>query len=310
MHDGLTRDGGMRRMGENPNHFANYPLDRAAHRRREPAWLAEALASSSVKIAVFQKLNPLVNESGVVWLGAQGWTALAPDGAIATFLGVDEMGAPYFAVEASEDAASPIGAFGELRTAAAALPMGDLAILGCARWLFDWHRRHRFCAMCGAETLALDSGWRRQCPACETQHFPRIDPCVIMAPTFGDYVALGKRARSPVNRYSALAGFIEPGEAMEDAIAREVLEEANLVVTQVAFHSTQPWPFPASLMIGAIARVANQDSKADEDELEEIRWFSRAEARLLLAGTHPDAQAPGPIAIAHHLIKAWVEEEI
>ncbi|MGE0829137.1 MAG: NAD(+) diphosphatase [Hyphomonadaceae bacterium] len=305
-------------MKPNPNYFSNYPLDRAALKRRDAAWLEAALASDAARLVLFRNLEPFLTvEAGaqeVAWLGAHARAAFASD-APPVFLGMDADGAAYFAAElpdALEDRDFPLsdmGEFVDLRAAAGGtLPLGDLAVLGAAKWLFDWHRRHGFCSVCGARSVMLDAGWKRQCPQCRAEHFPRVDPVVIMAPTLGDRVCLGRQARWPKKMYSALAGFIEPGECIEDAVAREVLEEAGLKVTHVRYHSTQPWPFPSSLMIGAICTVEDENTFVDGEELEEARWFTREEARQMLARQHPDAFAPQPLAIAHQIVKAWVEE--
>ncbi len=300
----------------NPNHFANYPLDRAAIRRRDADWQRSAIESEAARVAVFHKLAPfLLDETGGKSVGWLGGNALGLfDGAEPVFLGIDSDGAPHFAIEAPDGfdmsgfPLAEMGEFVDLRAAASILPMGDLAILGCARWLFDWHRRHGFCAKCGAQTARLEAGWKRYCSACNTEHFPRTDPVVIMAVARGDKICLGRQKVWPKGMYSALAGFIEPGESIEDAVAREVLEESGLKVESVRYHSTQPWPFPASLMIGAICTVGPGEAHPDEEELEEVRWFTRDDLALMFQRKHPDAFAPTPIAIAHHIIKAWMEE--
>src|SRR5262249_36937002 len=157
-----------------------------------------------------------------------------------------------------------------------------------------WHARHGFCANCGAATLIAEAGWKRECPACAAENFPRVDPVVIMAPVLGDKGLLGRQPKWPRGMHSALAGFMEPGETIEQAVARETLEEAGLVVAEVHIHSTQPWPFPSSLMIGCICEVVDDRITIDPHELESARWFSRDEARLLLKGAHPDGFCPPP----------------
>ncbi len=301
----------------NPNAFANYPLDRAAHHRRDAAWIRSALESEAARVVIFHRLQPFLLEEGrarsVGWMGAHARTALAGAGPV-LFLGLDADQAPHFAVEAPDDmnpAEFPLadmGGFFDLRAASASIPAGDLAVLGCAKWLFDWHKRHGFCAACGAGTAMLEAGWKRVCPACKTEHFPRVDPVVIMAPIKGDKVCLGRGPNFPKSMFSALAGFIEPGECIEDSVAREVLEEVGLKVTSVRFHSTQPWPFPSSLMIGALCEVEDETINIDPEEIAEARWFTRAEVRLMLDGKFDGAWAPPPMAIAHQILKAWVEE--
>lgn len=301
---------------DNPNAFANFPLDKAGHRRRDAAWLAEALAGDAAQLVLFQRMQPFCDEAGVVWLGGHAH-ALCSREAPTVFLGVDREGRPYFAAEFGGDLEdSPLaglGAFDDMRAAAARLPAGDTAILGCAKSLFEWHARHRFCANCGAPSAIADGGWKRLCASCEAEHFPRVDPVAIMAPVLGDRICLGRQKRFPRGMYSALAGFIEPGESIEEGCAREVLEEVGLTTVRVRYHSTQPWPFPSSLMIGLIADVSDDVLTLDKDEIDEAVWLTREEARAALSGgaTLAGGQrvfAPPPLAIAHQIIKAWVEE--
>ncbi|HEY8384423.1 MAG TPA: NAD(+) diphosphatase [Microvirga sp.] len=183
----------------------------------------------------------------------------------------------------------------------------EQGLLAMAKSLLDWHRRHRFCAQCGTGTAAAQAGFRRDCPACGAQHFPRTDPVAIMLVARGDRCLLGRQPRFPPGMYSCLAGFIEPGETLEDAVRREVLEEAGVRVGAVAYAASQPWPFPSSLMIGCIAEAISEDIVIDREELEEARWFHRDEVRLMLEGRHPDnLLAANPIAIAHHLVRQWM----
>jgi NAD+ diphosphatase len=152
-----------------------------------------------------------------------------------------------------------------------------------------------------------EAGWKRICPACRAEHFPRTDPGVIMLPVKGERCLVGRQAVWPPKMYSALAGFLEPGESIEEACARELKEEAGLTAVRVHYHSTQPWPYPSSLMIGLVAEVASEDAVADGVELEEVRWLSREEAKAVIAGSHAETKAPGALAIAHQLLKAWSE---
>ena len=177
-----------------------------------------------------------------------------------------------------------------------------------AKAVFEWRRRHRFCSACGQESQVAEAGWKRTCPACGVEHFPRTDPVVIMLPVNGARCLLGRQAVFPRGMYSALAGFMEPGESIEEACARELSEEAGLHATSVHYHSSQPWPFPASLMIGLIAQVADGEARPDQTELEAVRWFGRDEASALLQGEVTDTFAPPSFAIAHQLIKAWAAQ--
>jgi NAD+ diphosphatase len=177
-----------------------------------------------------------------------------------------------------------------------------------AKALLGWHARHRFCANCGAPTNVTDAGWRRDCPQCKAQHFPRTDPVVIMLAVDGDKCLLGRQSRFGVGMWSCLAGFVEPGETIEDAVRRETLEEAGIRCSDVQYFATQPWPFPMSLMIGCHARALNSDITVDKTELEDVQWFSRQDAADMLLKRHPrDLSTPPPLAIAYHIIRAWVE---
>jgi NAD+ diphosphatase len=184
-----------------------------------------------------------------------------------------------------------------------------LAPLAEAKAMLHWHARHRFCANCGSATQVIDAGWRRDCPACQAQHFPRTDPVVIMLAVDGERCLLGRQSRFPPGMWSCLAGFVEPGENIEEAARRETLEEAGIRCGRVKYLASQPWPFPMSLMIGCHAEALNRDITVDRTELEDARWFDRDEVALLLTRKHPDGLAsPPPMAIAHHIIRAFVEE--
>ena len=180
-----------------------------------------------------------------------------------------------------------------------------------AKALLHWHARHRFCSNCGTPTNLSSGGWRRDCPSCKVQHFPRTDPVVIMLPVAGDRCVLGRSYRFQGSMWSCLAGFMEPGEAIEDAVRRETLEEAGITCGRVAYFATQPWPFPTSLMIGCHAEALSHDIVIDRTELEDARWFDREEVVQMLLRTHPQGlTTPPSVAIAYHIIRAWVEEEI
>lgn len=300
-------------LPENPNAFSRSPLDRAGHRRKDEAWLSEALSSEQAMLVAFNKRRPFFYENGgalfVRWLSGHVWDQLGDRALPLVFLGVDQDQAPYFACEiADAEALGDLGVFEELRAAAPRLEANKLPILGTARSLFEWHGRNGFCANCGAPSRVVEAGWMRRCDACSAEHYPRVDPVCIMLPTFGEKCLLGRQRPWPRGMHSALAGFIEPGEAIEEAVARETLEEAGLKVRHVRVHSTQPWPFPHSLMIGAIAEVEDDVETIDQSELESGRWFTREEARLLIAGRHPDCFSPPPFAIAHQLLKTWSGE--
>ncbi|MPZ59080.1 MAG: NAD(+) diphosphatase [Rhizobiales bacterium] len=179
-----------------------------------------------------------------------------------------------------------------------------------AKAMLHWHARHRFCSNCGAPSNLVDGGWKRQCAACKVEHFPRTDPVVIMLAAAGNRCLLGRSGRFAASMWSCLAGFVEPGEAIEDAVRRETLEEAGIRCGRVTYFRSQPWPFPMSLMIGCHAEALNTDIVVDRTELEDARWFDREEVALMLMRRHPDGLGtPPPVAIAHHIIRAWVEGE-
>ena len=299
-------------LPHNPNAFTRSALDRAGHHRKDEAWLKAAMAGDQSSLLVFNKGRPFLHEENgglsVRWLAPAVYEQLGDRDLPLIFLGVDANGAPHFACEIADPAAlGDLGIFEELRPAAPRLLMEQLPIIGTVRALYEWHGRNRFCANCGAASRVVEAGWVRKCDACNAEHYPRVDPVCIMVPTLGDKCFLGRQKAWPKGMHSALAGFIEPGEAIEEAVARETLEEAGLKVRHVEQHSTQPWPFPHSLMIGVLCEVEDDNDKVDTTELESGRWFTRDEAKLLIAGKHPECWAPPPFAIAHQLLKTWSE---
>ena len=178
-----------------------------------------------------------------------------------------------------------------------------------AKALIGWHARHRFCPNCGTPTRVVQGGWRRDCPSCKAEHFPRTDPVVIMLAIAGERCVLGRSPRFAPTMWSALAGFAEPGETIEEAVRREVLEETGIRCGKVTYAMSQPWPFPSSLMIGCHAQALSETIVIDRSEIEDARWFSRDELALMLGRRHPDGlTTPPPVAIAHHLIRSFVED--
>lgn len=188
------------------------------------------------------------------------------------------------------------------------VPPEQLQAIAIAKALLTWHGRHRFCSNCGAPTNRAEAGWRRDCPACGGQHFPRTDPCVIMLAVDGERCLLARSARFVPGMWSCLAGFVEPGESFDEAVRRETREEAGIDVGRVVYYASQPWPFPMSIMVGCFAEAASAELNIDRNEIEDARWVAREEAAQMLARTHKDGLiTPPPIAIAHHLIRAYVE---
>jgi NAD+ diphosphatase len=187
------------------------------------------------------------------------------------------------------------------------VPAEELGLLAMAKSMLDWHNRHRFCANCGAPTQPAQAGFRRDCAGCGAQHFPRTDPVVIMLVARGDHCLLGRQTRFPEKMYSCLAGFLEPGETVEAAVRRETFEEAGIRVGEVRYLASQPWPFPSSIMIGCVAEALTDEIDFDREELEDARWFSKADIRQMLDGAHESFAAPSPIAIANHLIREWAK---
>jgi NAD+ diphosphatase len=292
------------------NPYTGSPLDRASHLRTDADWIAEMLADATTRFV------PLWNARNLFRPAADGEPlALFPAGLDAgehpwTFLG-NQDGVAYVAVDWSgvEDPLTLLppgitGEFLDLRTVGAGLPADQMAVLAHARGIMHWRARHRFCGVCGAACLPESAGNQMHCTGCGTHHFPRTDPAVIMLVHRGDRALLGHSARFP-NRimYSTLAGFVEPGESLEEAVAREVLEESGIRVGAVRYHSSQPWPFPGSIMLGFYAEALSEEITIDPDELLDARWFTKAEMQD--PKSHGFA-LPRNDSIARRLIEDWI----
>ena len=296
--------------------FSGNPLNRASERRADAAWIAEKLRHPASLILPLWRLQVFLAGAGEAL--AAGFLrpglaeSLAAPDAASVFLGLDVERALFaLDISAAEEpmgVLAGLGEFGELRGAAALLPAKDLAILGQARAMIDWHQRHGFCAKCGAPTVSGDAGNKRVCTGCKTEHFPRTDPVVIMLATEGDACLLGRNKNWAADSFSALAGFMEPGESIEEAVRRELFEEAGVRAGAVNYYASQHWPFPSQLMIGCFAECESRDLTLDASEIAEARWFTREEARALLAGELKGIRKPLPFAIASHLIRAWAGE--
>ena len=283
-----------------PNTFAGASLDRVSWRRGDEAWLAERAADPAARALVSVGGDLAVGDDGRPVELALG--SIDPlEGTQPVFLGL-RADTPVYAIEA---AAVPNGArAASLRDLVPLLTQGDGGTVAYATAIGNWHRRHRFCANCGRATDVVAAGFQRTCPGCGAHHFPRTDPVVIMlvVDPARDRVLLGRQAAWPTGRYSCLAGFVEPGESLEEAVAREVQEESAVSVDDARYRSSQPWPFPASLMLGFRCRYVGGGPYRRDGELEDVRWFGRdelADGRAIL---------PPPLAIARVLIDEWLEE--
>jgi len=282
--------------------FSGNPLDRAGHRRCDEGWLREQ-AAAGLFLPFWQNRPLVVNERAGFLAWREDWRTRTR-----IFLGLDD-NQPLFAIDlpGEEEPGLGEGSFQDMRASAFVLPARDTAIAGQAKALLDWHKRHGFCPNCGAATELRDGGYRRLCLSCGAEHFPRTDPVVIMLPILGNECLVGRSPRFPPQLFSAFAGFVEPGESMEEAVRRELREEVDLAVGDVAYHATQPWPFPSSLMLGCYAQALSKDFQIDGNEIEAARWLNKDEARARLANRIEDEmKLPATIAIAHHLIKDWV----
>ncbi|NVN85556.1 MAG: NAD(+) diphosphatase [Rhodopseudomonas sp.] len=297
--------------------FVTNVLDRAAHLRADDEKLFAMEGQGNARAYVVHR------DSLVVKHDTEGPRALltidealklgANPGTI--FLGLRD-GAPVFGMGIGAAAVEKLltrddAAVAELRGMAmqGVVPSEQLSAIAMAKSMVSWHQRHGFCANCGTRTAMSQGGWKRDCPACKAEHFPRTDPVVIMLVTHGDKCLLGRQKQFPAGMYSCLAGFVEAAETIEDAVRREIFEESGIRCSDVRYYMTQPWPYPSSLMIGCSAVATSEEITVDLAELEDARWFTRAEATLMHKREHPDGLAgPHPFAIAHHLLGRWLKQ--
>ncbi len=299
--------------------FAGSSLDRVSAKRIDDDWVYSRAVASDTRYILFCNLKVHTQTAdagrGLVTYSHKDVLAIDP-GTLreAVFLGLDSDNKAFFAVrmDGNIDLAHR-GEYCDLRALAieGLIPHDQLAMAGQAKAMIDWHDRHGFCSSCGVADEIHDGGYKRVCPSCQRMHFPRVDPVVIMLVIRGDRCLLGRSPHFNAQVFSALAGFMEPGETLEEAVRREISEEVGIAIGQVDYHSSQPWPFPSSIMIGCMAHAISEEITIDPVEIAEAQWFAREEARQILDGTHPDSiRGPYSMAIAHHLLKSFVENEI
>ena len=296
--------------------FVTHILDRAAHLRSNDEKLFALESQRNAGAYVIYRDSLLVQQEADgprVLLGVEEAVKLgANPGTI--FLGLRD-GAPVFGMGISAAAVEKLMArddvaVTELRGMAmqGTVPPEQLSAIAMAKSMVTWHQRHGYCANCGTRTAMKEGGWKRECPSCKAEHFPRTDPVVIMLVTSGEKCLLGRQKQFLPGMWSCLAGFVEAAETIEDAVRREIFEESGIRVTDVNYYMTQPWPYPSSLMIGCTARAISQDIVIDRNELEDARWFTADELQAMRKGVHADGlRFPVPMAIAHHLILAAME---
>ena len=309
-------EGAMNERRERITHvFAGNPLDRGEVERRDEEWLAaQASDPSSLMLPMWQLNVPVSGDHALTWMKAEEVQRLNVEAA-PIFLGLLD-GVSHFVVDVSSvdrgDIEGDGRTFEDARTTAEYMSSTDSGIVAQARAQLSWHNRHGFCAVCGHPTHVARGGQVRRCAECGTEHYPRTDPVVITVVHDGERCLLGQsRGRLvAMRRYSALAGFMDQGESIEEAVAREVMEEAGIQVGSVSYHSSQPWPFPSSLMIGCHADAATTDIHFEPEEMADVQWFTRDEVRLALDERSEILAIPGPTAIAHHLIRAWANGEV
>ncbi|MCG7520720.1 NAD(+) diphosphatase [Ruegeria sp. Ofav3-42] len=317
--------------------FGGSGLDRAAHIRGDADGITRAKAHPQAKCLMLWRGKVLVQGDALDQLGLIPMThklvESGPGGSVEqpVFLGMSDE-TPVFAADISNWSAdgldlSGVGAFvdrseqqhpdlpqgyvfAELRRIMTRLSTRDAELAASAKAVIGWHETHRFCARCGAASDQTQAGWQRSCPSCGGQHFPRTDPVVIMLITHGDSVLMGRSPGWPEGMYSLLAGFVEPGETLEAAVRREVMEEAGVPVGAVSYLSSQPWPFPASLMFGCAGEALSREITIDPVEIEDAMWVSKSEMMQAFAGEHPKLLPARKGAIAHFLLQNWLADTL
>ena len=312
----------MQRLLKTPKLSAQIGLNRRSEKRGDAAYIAAALANPNAKVLALVDLKaPIIPSADrataqIRWLSVQEVEAMAKPNEF-VFLGEDEAGTPVFAsnflpwqIAQRAEAVEALKPLVDLRSLAlqGVLSEAELLVAAQARAILGWNGATRCCARCGTSLRVADAGWRRQCPACGLDTYPRTDPAVIMLITHGDQCLLGHEHRFPDNLYSTLAGYVEAGDDIEHAVRREIKEEAGIEVGAVHYVASQPWPFPHSLMIGCWGEALTTAITLDPAEIADARWFSRDEAAAMLSGRHPEGLlVPQPISMAYTLIRAFVD---
>ena len=300
--------------------FAGNPLDRGDHERRDEEWLSASAKAATSKFLPLWENTVMVTEGSdqsLGWLDIKEIDRLGIE-VEGVFLGLRDRAA-HFTVDITKNESavkdlkeSGDWAFEDTRAVTGLISATDSGIVAQARAQINWHNRHGFCSVCGHPTEMKKGGHVRRCGNCNTQHFPRTDPVVITVVSDGDRLLLGqsKGRLQATNRYSVLAGFMDQGESIEEAVQREIMEESGIQVRNVRYHSSQPWPFPSTLMIGCHADAATSEITMDEGEMADVQWFTRKDVLSALAGTNEKLALPASIAIAHHLITAWANNDV
>ena len=294
---------------DNPNWFASLPLSRLNMESDQSQFFSEQLKNPESYLAPLWRGDPLFMHGEVAFLTTAALGEFPKDAPI-VILGTDK-GRAYFGIDVSDSETpdrAPFGDLGEyveLREAASRVSRGDLAIIGHARWLLEWHRTHQFCAVCGGKSEMRNGGAKRQCTVCGAEHFPRTNPVSIVLAVHRDACLLGRGPHFPAAFLSALAGFVEPAETPEEAAKRELFEEAGVNLLNAQYIFSQPWPFTASLMMGFLAEAENRELNLDTNEIVEARWIEKQDLQALLAGEERDFMIPPKFTIARQLMEYW-----